>query len=44
MMKHAFFSSILFASLLLGCSKEAKQNNVAERTIKVQTGALQHLS
>jgi len=41
MMKHAFFSSPLFVALLLGCSKEAKQNNVAERTIKIQTGTLQ---
>ena len=44
MMKHVFFSSLLLAALLLGCNKETKQNNVAERTIKVQTGALQHLS
>lgn len=41
MIKRSFFSSILFAALLLGCSKEAQQNNVAERTIKVQTGTLQ---
>ena len=41
MMKHSILSSILFAALLLGCSKEAKQNNVAERTIKIQTGTLQ---
>ena len=41
MMKHSILSSILFAALLLGCNKEAKQNNVAERTIKIQTGTLQ---
>jgi RND family efflux transporter MFP subunit len=41
MMKHAFFSSLLLAALLLGCNKETKQNNVAERTIKIQTGTLQ---
>ena len=41
MMKHTILSSLLFAALLLGCNKEAKQNNVAERTIKIQTGTLQ---
>ena len=41
MMKHTILSSLLFAALLLGCSKEAKQTNVAERTIKVQTATLQ---
>ena len=44
MIKHSILSSILFAALLLGCSKDAKQNNVAERTIKVQTGTLQEHS
>lgn len=41
MMKHAFSSSLLCAALLLGCNKEAKQNNAAERTIKIQTATLQ---
>jgi len=41
MMKHSIIPSVLFAALLLGCSREAKQNNVAERTIKVRTGTLQ---